>query len=235
MKLFEDAFIRQAILSILSFALVFLLTIIYIRLRYVSGRKWKASVRDLYQTLLAQYVNASSLEESNKVKNRIIKLSNNNPKKEILLQELMSLVDNFKGTVVEKAQELYKALDLHKLSLKKLENQRWYVKIDGITQLSLMGYQDCFQQLTALLEYPEPNVRRHAKIAIVELHKVKGLKEVSKLASPLSEWSFISMLSILHKHPLKIRKKDMEELATVENENIVRLAQKLQEHNLTYI
>ncbi|MEQ9306644.1 MAG: hypothetical protein RJQ14_22210 [Marinoscillum sp.] len=232
MIVFSDSFILEVIYLMVGFALLFLLIILYTRFTYVMDRKWKESIRELYQTLLAQYVNSKDPKKAKKIRERIIKISNSKEKKEILLDEVTDLYNSFNGICSKMAQELYQDMELYKLSIKKLKHHRWHMKMEGIVELSLMNYKEAYSLIVPLLYHKNVDVRRKAKIAIIELKKAKGLEDLVNLPTEMSNWTFLSILSILHRHPSKLTNNELNNLKNSDSESMKSLARHLEKHSL---
>jgi hypothetical protein len=229
----EDRLILEIIYILVGLGLFFLAIILIVRMSFVLNNNWRMSLTDTYQTLLAQYVNAPEYTRAEEIKRRIVRISNTNAKKEILLHEVANLYNNFSGRFSDTARDLYQDLELYKLSIKKVKHLRWHNKIEGIVELSLMKHFKAADLIIPLLKHRDINVRRHAKIGLVELKKIEGIKELTHIPADMSEWTFLSILSIMHRTPTKITEGDLHVLKNAESENIRALAAHLEKYSLT--
>jgi len=233
MELIEDPLIAKATLFILSFAGIFLIAIIYTRTIFSLNEKWRREIRALYQDLLALYVTKDE-EQAEKIFVKIKRLSLSNDRKEILLGEVVGLYNNFTGICSERPKNLYNRMQLYDLSLHKLKDSRWHIKIEGIVEASLMGYREAYPLIFNLLRDTNINVRRHAKVGIVELMKKDGLKDLLDLPDPMSKWTHISILSILRRHPFKMKQAELDFLQNHSNPYIKRIAVHLERYSVAY-
>ncbi len=231
--IFEDRFILDIINILLLFAMVFLTIILYARFNHIIDRKWKNNQRNLVQTLLAKYVNAPTASESEKIKKRLVKISKSKPQKQILLDEVANFYDNFSGKSSDMIKDLYDEMALYKISIKKLKNFRWHNKIEGIVELSTMNHKKAYDLIVPLLRHKNNDVRRTAKIAIVELKKANGLDDLAKLTTEMSDWTSLSIISILHRSPTKLTKAELARLRLSDSQSMRSLAAHLEKHSLT--
>jgi hypothetical protein len=234
MIFFEDQFIIEVIIAMVLMIILFLGLILYVRFSYVIDRRWKKSMLDILQTLLAKYVNCKDEKEILKLKKRIVKLSSSKGKKELLLSLIMNLYNNFSGSYSDSAEHLYTELKLYKISLMKIRQRRWHVKIEGIVELSTMDFKDAADSIIPLLTHRNVEVRRQAKIALVKLNKLDGLKELVDHPSKMSEWTYLSILSILHHDAVRVDKSDLEYLRKSKIESILALSDHLEKHSFAY-
>lgn len=230
----SDTIIFNMALALIGFASLFLSIILYTRFSYVMDRNWKASLTEFFQTLLAQYLNTESLIERDKIKNRIIHVANSRERRQILLNQIIQLYAHFSGSFSDLTKDLYQDLRLYRLSLKKIRSKSWHKKIEGMTELSLMNYRNAINMILPLLKHSNRDVRRHARIATIELQKSKGLKHLSHLSTEMSEWTYLSILSILHRTPFKLNQQEIKELKESESANIRSLVHHLEKHTISY-
>lgn len=234
MIFFEDRFIMEIIVVMLIMIIFFLGFILYIRFSYVLDRRWKKSLQGMFQTLLAKYVNTKDANEINKLKRRIIKLSKTKEKKEMLLKMIIDLYNNFSGSYSDSVEQLYHELKLYELSLKKVKNRRWHVKIEGIVELSTMDYREATQSIIPMLKHKNVEVRRQTKIALVKLNKLEGVKELMNHPSPMSEWTYLSILSILHRNSVRVNEHDLQELRRSKEASMLSLSDHLEKYSLSF-
>ncbi|WP_421872204.1 hypothetical protein [Marinoscillum sp.] len=232
--IFDDAFILNVISLIAILAVIFLLIILYTRANHVIDKRWKNNLRGLFQTLLASYVNTNRESETEKIKKRIIKLTKTRERKQILLEEVADLYDNFSGVCSHRAIELYNDLSLYNLSLAKLRSSRWHKKMEGIVELSTMGYKKASDLIVPLLYHQNQDVRRTAKVALVELKKSKALDDIAKLPTEMSDWTSLSIIAILNRNPVKLSKAELERLKLSPSDSMRSLASHLEKHSLIH-
>lgn len=231
-EVFDDVLLLRTIYVLVGFAVLFLLFIFYVRFSYVRERRWRRSVRSLCQQLLARYVNLHEEEEVAAVRKRIKKVANSPEKRQILLEEVIELYNNFNGVASDRVKKLYKEMRLYELSVRKVESFIWHENIEGIVELSLMNYGKGVKYIRPLLLHSNREVRRKAKIAIVELNKIEGLRELAELPEEMSDWTYLSILSILKRSHSKINTTDLQVLKESESQSIRSLAGHLEKYML---
>ena len=231
-EVFDDVLLLRTIYVLVGFAVLFLLFIFYVRFSYVRERRWRRSVRSLCQQLLARYVNLHEEEEIAAVRKRIKKVANSPEKRQILLEEVIELYNNFNGVASDRVKKLYKEMRLYELSVRKVESFIWHENIEGIVELSLMNYGKGVKYIRPLLLHSNREVRRKAKIAIVELNKIEGLRELAELPEEMSDWTYLSILSILKRSHSKINTTDLQVLKESESQSIRSLAGHLEKYML---
>jgi hypothetical protein len=126
----------------------------------------------------------------------------------VLLNELISLRKSISGSAAENLKAVYRQLNLMEESLTDLRDLRWHKKVAGIQQLSIMdmtGYTDKIYRLT---NHSNEFVRMESQLALVQLHGYKGLRFLSIIRHPLSDWQQLSLLHLLSN-------KVMDDLAPV--------------------
>ena len=147
--------------------------------------------------------------------------------RDLLIEYLIDIHSELNGTIKQAAKSLYFDLGLQSDSESKMKSLRWFEKVAGIKETTLMENSDGYELVKDCLSHSDPEVRRSAKIGMVELKKIKGLKDLALVNDPLSDWLFMSIHSILSRHPYKIRKKDLKILKEANNPSVRKLARLL--------
>ncbi len=228
----QDVIIVDLIYLMIAILLSSLAIIFYVRFSFLIEKRWISDVRNLLDNLLASYLNEHDQLIAEKTKSRIKRIAKDKKKKQILLEELISICQNFSGSYSLKALELHKELQLHRLSIAKVRSRKWNRKIEGLVELSFMRHEDSSADITKLLQDKSIHVRRQAKIALVELEHIKGLKKLADYPTAMSQWTFLSILAIMHRYPIKITKSDLETLESSPVKNIQALAFHLDQYSI---
>ena len=231
MRIFGDQFIFDITITLLIIGAIFFSILIYVRGFYILSNKISEQHKSVIQDLLALYVNNIDTDEKQIIHNKLRALSKKELTAQILLNELMDVLDNFSGKTANSVIELYHQFQLHRLSIKKIKDERWSKKIEGIVEISSMEYIDGEKYLINLLNHSNKHVRRHAKVGLVELKKIKGLIDISKAPSIMSEWTYISILSILHRYPFRLEKTELKELENSTDQSIINLTNHIKKHH----
>ena len=69
---------------------------------------------------------------------------------------------------------------------------------------------------------------------MVEIGEIKGLMEMESRIGIMSKWTFLSILSILHRSPFKLNKHQLEQLKNSKNPATRRLTNYLDKYSVTY-
>ena len=152
----------------------------------------------------------------------------------MLLDELVQMCYSFSGVYEERSKELYYHFGLDKISIKKLNSSFTHRIVEGIIELSIVGDKSAYSSIVPLVDHYDIRVRKQAKIAMVEIGEIKGLMEMESRIGIMSNWTFISILSILHRSPFKLNKSQLETLKNSKNPATRRLTHYLDKYSVTY-
>lgn len=228
----NDHWLIYIIVGIISVTLIILLAIIVYRLNYLLSKSRIRKFESALLNLLSGAVNHPEKNQENK--NRISKILKKRWQYEILLKYLKVMCYSFRGIFEDRSKELYMYFGLNELSERKLKSLKWDKRIEGIIELSVIGGHDSYNKILPLLDDKEIRVRRQCKIAIVELGEVNGLIEMEAKMGTMSNWTFISILSILHRSTFKISSKNLEILKKSKNPSMKKLLPHLEKYAVTY-
>jgi hypothetical protein len=153
---------------------------------------------------------------------------------QILLKSLKTMCYSFRGVYEDRSKELYKYFNLDQLSERKLKSVNWDERIEGVIELSVIGGHESYNKILPLLDDKELRVRRQCKIALVEIGEVNGLIEMESKMGAMSQWTFLSILSILHRSTFKINSKNLEILKSSKNPSIKKFLPYLEKYSVTY-
>src|SRR5690349_20653020 len=71
----------------------------------------------------------------------------NEHRRSVLLEELIHLHENFTGETAVRLELIYRKLDFHKDSLRKLKSRRWYLIAKGLRELALMNINEATEPM----------------------------------------------------------------------------------------
>lgn len=223
--------IRFCILVFGSFGFLVIIMTIIQRGIYLREKKWRLQTRISITKPLASFLNGI---EEDKALNAISELVITPKQRQILLIKLILARQSFSGKYSEKALWLYYHFKLDVDSLKKINSKIWHRIIEGIVELSIMDKYQIKYRFIALAKHSNVNVRRNAKIALIRLEKANGLKDLFEINDTLSNWSYISILSILRREPFKINVNQLKQYVDNDDKNTVQLFDHLQKHTVIY-
>jgi hypothetical protein len=119
----------------------------------------------------------------------------------VLLEELIHLHENFTGETAVRLELIYRKLDFHKDSLKKLKSRRWYLVAKGLRELALMNIRESTAPMLLFINSKSELLRMEARIALVKLSENDPLFFLSKETEPLSAWDMANLHAMLAKLP----------------------------------
>jgi len=119
----------------------------------------------------------------------------------IISDEIIHLHENFTGETASRLELLFVKLGLHKDSLEKTINKRWYLAAKGMRELALMNVKESQADLYSFLNHKNDILRMEARIAIMKLSAEEPLSFLSKIKEPLSAWDQANIHAMLAKMP----------------------------------
>ena len=120
----------------------------------------------------------------------------------ILSRELVNIKKSLSGLSGRNLEKVYSQLNLQQISLKRIANKHWHIKVKGIQDLAIMAQQGNSNMLFELTNDKDPMVRMEAQTAMVRLQGYKGLQFFDNLIFPLSEWHQLNLLYLLGSQPI---------------------------------
>ena len=91
----------------------------------------------------------------------------------------------------------YEELGLKKLSVKKLDNRKWYIRAKGIHELYSMQQMDTLPRIYHNTNNQYEFVRMEAQIGVVNMTGFEGLRFLDMVTYPITEWQQIKLLDQL--------------------------------------
>lgn len=182
------------IFFILSVTLVIVIYAnIYIEKRYFL---LKIIIQKRMSNWLAEQIAATN-EPSSELPDRIKNILKSNYAKKIITNELIALKNNIQGKEAENINRLYEILQLKDSSIKKLYSKKWYVKAKGIHELYTMDQRDLLKVIYKNANSTNELVRTEAQTGIVHMYGFDGLRFLSVISNPITEWQQIKLLAQL--------------------------------------
>lgn len=116
--------------------------------------------------------------------------------KQVLLDELVTLSQNMKGTVKDKIKAIYQTLGLDEVSRKKIKSFRWSNIADGLDELLKLDIPDHLKEIKKLKNSKNYVVRSLAQQYIIKMDENKSLDFLLNMSYPLSEWQQVNLYRI---------------------------------------
>lgn len=125
----------------------------------------------------------------------------NSYSRSVLLEELIHLHENFTGETAVRLELIYRKLEFHKDSLKKLKSRRWYLVAKGLRELALMNIKETTEPMLLFINSKNELLRMEARISLVKLSENDPLFFLSKETETLSAWDMANLHAMLAKLP----------------------------------
>jgi hypothetical protein len=121
----------------------------------------------------------------------------------VLRTEILQVQKNISGASRDNLQKLYEQLGLKQDALKKLNRFRqWYIKAEGIQELSIMNQRDCLRSIYRYVNDKNEYIRMEAQSAAINFLGFHGLRFLNIISYPLSEWQQLKLLEQLSHKPV---------------------------------
>jgi cbb3-type cytochrome oxidase subunit 3/L-fucose mutarotase/ribose pyranase (RbsD/FucU family) len=195
------AFLWGAAFVFTGIVLCLLLYIFFFLGRHRKRERRKEAVRHQFIDLIAETAICETVPEIEetvetfqKTHDRLLQLPF---ARRILIQEMVKTKDSVSGRSAENLRFLFEKLELDKDCFVQFSSGQWHQKTLAIQQLAEM------QQSKYLVKiYRETNnrnafIRTEAQLAVVKLTGFKGLRFLSIVSYPLSQWQQLSLISQL--------------------------------------
>lgn len=220
-------FILIAILLILCSSILIL--ILYARRWYLlSLEKKQAALKFRFQYFIYDALVESSKQEVlsstdlivNKFKRHEL---NTRMEKQLMIDLMIELKKSFSGNSKTQFQHLYLCLSLHHESIAKLSSRNTLQKIEGVRELSEIGY-DCPELENAFKEWQTSShslLADEVKLAAIKSGSAHMLSFLYQQKEPLSEWLQIQLRHHLETLP-KEKIPDFHQWLSVKENSSIR-------------
>jgi hypothetical protein len=212
-------------------AVVMLLFILLYLHRWRKQTRKKAQLRRLFSDLIAETIICESPEEVTKSLQQFLEGNANLLTKpfvrKVLSREIVRTSESISGLAADNLCMLFEQLNLDKDCLQRFASSQWHRKASAIKDLAAM------QQSRYLVKiYRETNnahnlIRTEAQLAVVKLTGFKGLRFLTIVSRPLSQWQQLSLLN--HLQEGDIEEENIRLWLSSGNDSVVEFALRLVE------
>ena len=146
--------------------------------------------------------------------------------KQALIDLMISLKKSFSGEFETQLDQIYKELNLHEVSLRKVKQGSWSEKATGIRELAAMNYREAWLEIAKLHYHRNPVLAEESQMASIRLAEGKPLYFLDNYSKPLSLWQQINFYQYL----LKVDKTllpDFQRWLGASNESVVLFSLKM--------
>lgn len=149
--------------------------------------------------------------------------------KKVAIKSIVALHNNYSGTYRTKLENFYVQSGLVQYSLNKIRSHRWADVVEGLRDLSNLKYDPAFDQIAALIHYPNEFVRKEAFLGVIRLRGLGELIKHDELPWYLDDWAQSNILLTLKTLQLEAP-ENMEILLSSTNPSMVLMGARLIEH-----
>ena len=123
----------------------------------------------------------------------------NKGRRQILIENIVSLHKNLIGESADKLQKLFKQLGLQKYCKHKLYSDSWHVVAKGIGELADMSIQKRSELIRTFVNHPNPTLRSEAQVALLKLNSDAPFSFLDDLKEPLLDWQQLQLARAAYK------------------------------------
>jgi hypothetical protein len=170
---------------------------------FLKLKRKKEHLRGLYSSFLSEIILCDTKEELVEILGKPWVLSlrkrwlYDEDARKLLIREIVKASKSLAGIASDNILWLYGTLGLQEDNMKRLRSKSWHVKARSIQELAQMKQGDQIPKIYRETNSRNPYVRREAQIAVVRMTGVDGLRFLSVLSHPLSQWQQICLLEQL--------------------------------------
>ncbi len=187
-------FLVICILLIVLTIIFFLGTTIYLRLR----KKRRKTLSQRYAQHIEKMLFSIAFDQATMTDLRKDKDFNRRWNKKVyrgqFLEELIKLHRLYGGDIALKLQEFYRISGLLKLSYNKIRNRKWYLKCEGIQELSEMEIRKAAPVILEHTKSQNDTLKMVALIEVLHLQGLKGLSLLTDYKEPINDWIQLNLL-----------------------------------------
>jgi len=117
--------------------------------------------------------------------------------KDVMIQEIISLNKNMKGDFKTRLKQIYRKLELDKLSIQKLSSKRWDTVTAGIVEINEMDVNEAAPLVEKFVSHENFYIRSNAVATMLNISNDMTLKVLADQQYPLSRWQQMKYYRII--------------------------------------
>lgn len=125
------------------------------------------------------------------------KLFRNTVFRNLMIDSILNLHQNYEGTYAENLEVFYKDSGLVNDSYEKINSEHWQIKCKGINELAEMNIQEAFEALVGLSRSTNKTLTIVAINACIKLNSTNGIKQLAKHPHQIDFWTQLNILDAL--------------------------------------
>ncbi len=185
---------------IFSFATMLILLVIILlnRNRMEKEAKLRQYLLESYQSLIIDYLFGNAGTEEFR------KIASDDYRRQVLIDQMIDVSVNLKGSSEEKLMKLYNELELDRDSVARARSRRWHKRIKGFRELAFMGIREGNDEMLKSLNSRNEILRMEAQIALVRLSDKDHFEFLSQMKRPFSLWEQITLHDLIIQHEIPV-------------------------------
>jgi len=143
-----------------------------------------------------------------------------------MVDRMIQLKRSIEGVLEQRIINLYRALNLHLLSIRKVKSYRWHVVVNGMKEIAEMQIKEANYLLTGHLSSGNNHIIREAQIALIKLNPKNPLYFLDQPGIFLTTWQELR----IHRFVKRYSKTDvlaLEKWLGSANFSVIRFALRL--------
>jgi hypothetical protein len=188
---------------LIFFASCFLLLVLFLIISCIlkiKRRNDALAFSELYADELAKY--CSDPSENTPVP-ELFKEASVGFKKDLLMNEMITILNTLSEAKENKIRELFFKLQLDFYSFGKLQNRKWNIQAKGIHELAAFNAFNEADSIEAFINHPHSVLRHEAISAMVMLRPSDPFGFLDRLRVPFTKKDQLNAISVLKKHHLE--------------------------------
>lgn len=167
----------------------------------IKVTKWKAVIDNILTNSIIEFNSEEYKEEDvRNIVNNLKKLPlNKYLVRQLVINELMFLHKNFSGKVNTLISTIYVWLELEKHSKRKLRSWRWFIKAEGIEELSELGIESEADRMLSYVNSKNITLRMQAQSGYLQLSKKDPFIFLDYTDQNLLTWHQINLMDVLNR------------------------------------
>ncbi len=183
------------------FLFITAVVIVYMSL-YMYRRSRRKNNHGSWKNSFAEFIGELAIIESNdeleqllaQQKSIMLLINRNTNARKLMGRQLLRASKQLSGNAHMNIVRFYNLCDLGADSLRRLKRGQWFVKAAAMQELSQLDQRKYITQIYRYTDHADELVRSEARIAVVKLTGVAGLRFLDIISRPLSEWEQLGLL-----------------------------------------
>ncbi len=214
------------------------LFILFRRIRQVGRRREEKIWLEKISDIMANLVTYDESEDANEIVQHFYPQFKKLPLrhkvvKRILIAEILAYHRNLMGKPVQVLAILYRKLNLHKLTQKKIANNNWEVRVEGIREAKEMDIVELVDSISTFTDDENGHLRMEAQAAYVKLSTTDPFHFLDRARERILDWHQLVLFEIITKDK-RLQIPSFSKWLRSPNDTVVLLCLKLIDHFMQF-